>query len=113
MHEMSIARDMIRIIREEMESHGMRRVKSVYLRLGKMTGVIPESLSFCFEVMIQGTELEGARLITEVLPLMGMCRECGCRFEIRDYTFLCPSCGSSEVEPVSGRELEVFELEGE
>jgi hydrogenase nickel incorporation protein HypA/HybF len=111
MHEMSIAQSLIEILREEMGRHGAQHLRSVRLRVGEMSAVVPESLSFSFEVITSGTPLEGARLVIETVPPEGRCAECGEQFEIKDYVFLCPVCGGARVETVAGQELALVDME--
>ncbi len=113
MHEMSIAQSLIEIIQEEMARHHARVLRSVRLHVGEMSAVVPDSLSFCFEVITAGTQLEGARLIMDLIPLEGRCSACGEQFRIKDYVFSCPFCGSTDMETVGGRELSIVELEVE
>lgn len=111
MHEMSIVQNMIEIIREEMSKCDSTALKSVRLRIGTMTAVVPDSLSFCFGLITKGTDLEEAELIIDIVPLRGFCNECTDEFEIDDYAFECPSCGSTRIEAISGRELDIVEIE--
>ena len=111
MHEMTIAQNLIQILREEMGRHGARSLKSVHLDIGQMSAVVPEALSFCFEVATSGTDMEGVRLVMNVVPLKGYCPQCKKEFEIKGYTFICPSCGSTEIKTIGGRELSVVEIE--
>lgn len=111
MHEMSIAQGLLDIIREEMEKHQATVLRSVRLNIGQLSAVVPESLSFCFEVMTAGTELEGARLNMEIIPLTGSCRACNREFEIKDYVFECPYCHSRDIQTLSGQELSIVEME--
>jgi len=111
MHEMSIAQSLIGIIEEEMAKHGARTLRSVRLNIGQMTAVVPEALSFCFQVITEGTALEGARLDMDIIPLKGYCRKCGSEFEIEDYAFVCPSCAGTEIEATAGQDLSVVEIE--
>jgi hydrogenase nickel incorporation protein HypA/HybF len=111
MHEMSIAQSLVEIVREEMTRHNARTLRVVRLHVGEMSAIVPDSLSFCFEVITAGTEMEGARLNIEVIPVEGVCRACGERFKIENYVFLCPSCGGTGVETVSGQELSIVEIE--
>jgi hydrogenase nickel incorporation protein HypA/HybF len=111
MHEMSIAQGLLDIIREEMEKHHATVLRSVRLNIGQLSAIVPESLSFCFEVMTTGTELEGARLDMEIIPLRGSCRACGREFEIKNYAFECPHCSSRDIKTVSGQELSIVEME--
>ncbi len=113
MHEMSIAKSLIDIIKQEMAENAAVKLKSARLQIGQMSAIVPDALGFCFEVITQGTELEGAELIMDMVPLRGVCRRCAHEFDIIDYAFLCPYCGSSDMESLSGRELALIELEVE
>jgi hydrogenase nickel incorporation protein HypA/HybF len=113
MHEMSIAQSLVEIIREEMSRHNVSRLRSVRLHIGEMSAIVPDSLSFCFEVITDGTEMEGARLIMDVIPLTGVCHDCGREFGIADYAFVCPSCGGTKIEATRGQDLSLVEIEVE
>ena len=110
MHEMSIAHSLFDILKEEMTRNNAKTLRSVKLRIGELSAVVPDSLSFCFQVMTQGTNMEGAELMMDIIPLKGMCRSCGNSFEIKDYVFKCPHCKGSEIETVSGQDLSIVEM---
>ena len=113
MHEMSIAQSVIDIIKEEMQKNNVTILKSARLHIGQMSAIVPDSLAFCFEVITTGTELEGAKLIMDIIPLKGYCRSCDSEFEIKDYAFFCPSCESTEIETIGGQDLSIVEMEVE
>ena len=85
MHEMSIAQSLIDILREEMTRQRADVLKSVRLRIGEMSAIVPDSLSFCFEIAAKGSNMEGARLDMEIIPLRGICRDCGEEFHVQEY----------------------------
>jgi hydrogenase nickel incorporation protein HypA/HybF len=112
MHEVAIAQGVIDEIQELSRSGQVSgRVSAVCLRVGLMTAVVHENLRFCFGVLAEGTTLEGARLEIETVPIRAACRACGARFEIQDAWFLCSGCSSTEIEILSGRELEIQAVE--
>jgi hydrogenase nickel incorporation protein HypA/HybF len=113
MHEMSIAQSLITILQEEMAKHGATALRSVRLNIGEMSAIVPESLSFCFEIIIQGTPLEGAKLLMDRIPLRGYCPGCDRPFDIKDFVFVCPTCGSTNIETIEGQELSIVEMEVE
>ena len=113
MHEMSIAQSLIGILREEMERHDARVLRSVHLHIGQLSAIVPEALSFCFQVMAEGTEMDGAELIMEVISHRGRCLGCRKEFEIEDYRFSCPTCGSTRIETIAGQDLAVVDMEVE
>ena len=111
MHEMSIAQGIIDIVRQEMKRYDASVLKSVRLSVGAMSAVVPEALSFCFNVIVSGTELEGAKLIYDAVPLIGLCELCSRQFEIENFLFECPYCKATKIKTVSGRELTIVEME--
>lgn len=113
MHELAVAESLLEIVQDESERHGLFKVSQVRLRIGKLSTVVPEALSFSFEVISRGTLAEGAALAMEIVPLIGHCQDCDADFEIDDYLFLCPQCGGALVILVSGKELEIVDIEGE
>jgi hydrogenase nickel incorporation protein HypA/HybF len=111
LHEMSIAEGIIDILREEMRKHNARALKRVTLLVGKLSMVVPESLTFCFQVLVEGTDLEGAELIVEIIPLRGVCHDCGKPFESQDYVFECPACKGPNIRLTDGQGIYISEME--
>jgi hydrogenase nickel incorporation protein HypA/HybF len=94
-----------------MAQHEARALRAVRLRIGQMSAVVPDALSFCFEIATKGTRMEGADLRMEIVPLSGECHTCKVKFPIVDYAFVCPQCGSVDIEALTGRELSIVEIE--
>lgn len=111
MHEMSITRSLLEIIRGEMERSSIGRLKAVRLRVGELTAVEPDALRFCFETATKGTPMEGARLEIEEVPLTGKCLECAESFRIEGFVSACPRCASTRIERTGGDELDIISME--
>lgn len=108
MHELSIAGAVAQVA--ESQAAG-RRVLSVRVRVGHLRQVVPSALEFAFELVTQGTDLDGARLELEQVPAFGRCRDCGSGTPLPDFPLRCERCGSLEVDIAAGEELTVEELE--
>lgn len=67
MHELAISRNIVAIVSE---AAGARRVRRVTLEIGQVSGVMPEAIRFSFDVVAQGTVLEGATLEIRETPGM-------------------------------------------
>lgn len=111
MHEMAIAEGILDIALEYAARNQAQQVHCISLRLGEMAGVETESLEFCFAALKKGTIAAQAELKLYRVPLMGHCSACGKKMHIEHYNFLCPACGSGQLEILSGRELQVEYLE--
>jgi hydrogenase nickel incorporation protein HypA/HybF len=113
MHELAIAESLLEIVVEEGLRHDLERIRIIRLQIGAMANVIPEALTFSFEMVSQNTIASGAVLEIETVPLVAQCSECGQRFDVVDQVFLCTRCGKPDIKLVSGRELSLVNLEGE
>ncbi len=112
MHELSIALGILKIAAEQAEHLGAKRVVSVHLRLGPLSGVVKDALVFSYDLARAGTPLGDARLVVEESPLEGFCQVCqGPRPVVSCHELACASCGAPVGEITSGRELEIVALE--
>ena len=113
MHELSIAQSLLRIVEDESKKHGASRVTRVSVRIGSLSAIVPESLTFSFEIISEKTIAEGAGLDIEVVPARGRCQDCDIDFEVDGFLFFCPQCGGVASEIVCGKELEIAHIEAE
>ena len=110
MHELSIAKEIIAIVTTETERLRLDRVTAIHLRIGALSGVDPEALSFGFEAATLDTPLAGTRLVIQSVPVRAKCRACGRQFDIEDLVFLCPGCQSVDVDLTQGQEMQIDHL---
>ncbi|MBU1320406.1 MAG: hydrogenase maturation nickel metallochaperone HypA [candidate division Zixibacteria bacterium] len=107
MHELSIANNIIDIALEEIARRGLDVIESIGVRIGALTCVCPEALSFGFEAATIDTPLALTKLIIEQVPIKGKCKSCNSELAVKEFVFLCPSCGSRDLEITQGEELEI------
>jgi hydrogenase nickel incorporation protein HypA/HybF len=107
MHELAITQSVVDTV---LQRTGTRPVTVVRLQVGRLTGVVPDSMQFCFELATEGTPLQGATLQIEEPAGRGHCRTCENDFDLPDLILLCP-CGSADVEVLTGRELQVTSVD--
>jgi hydrogenase nickel incorporation protein HypA/HybF len=107
MHELAITQSVVDMVAERTAG---RQVSLVRLEVGRLSGVVPDAMEFCYELLIGGTALEGSTLVIQQTPGSAHCRSCGRDFALDDLILLCP-CGSAEVELIAGRELRVLSVE--
>ena len=82
MHEASITQAMLDLALEHAKG---QRITDVYLRVGRMSFIVPESVEFYFEYLSQDTVAEGARLHFEAAPLEMTCLDCGRQADLSDW----------------------------
>ena len=109
MHELSLCAAIAGIVTRRA---GDRRVGAVHVRIGQLRQVVPETLEFCWTMVSQGTDLDGARLEVERVPVVLRCRACDAQRELgEDLAFVCTGCGGLDMEVCSGEEFEVTALD--
>jgi hydrogenase nickel incorporation protein HypA/HybF len=112
-HELSLVASVFDILEEKAREHGAARVTKVVLKVGVMSGVVPDLLESAFDAYKKGTPAGEARLEIVRVPVKLRCPDCGGETAREDTDFSCAACGSRRVEIVAGRELvvETVELE--
>jgi hydrogenase nickel incorporation protein HypA/HybF len=112
MHELSIAAGIVDAVTETAASYPGARVREVRLRVGALASVIEDSLQFCWGITIEGTPLEGAKLIVTPVPVVVHCHACGREGALESLqSFRCPHCCEPASDLRQGRELEIESIE--
>ncbi|MCF7823571.1 MAG: hydrogenase maturation nickel metallochaperone HypA [Candidatus Marinimicrobia bacterium] len=107
MHEMSIAMNIVDIACKEAEKEGAPSISIIELDVGKLAGVMIDSLKFCYDSVCKGTLAENSKLLINEIVGRGQCIKCGSEFDIDSFMAICPTCESYEVEITQGRELKL------
>lgn len=111
MHELGLMENIVATVQACACENGAEKVLKVILEVGSLSGVVLESLEFCFGICVQGTLLEGAVLEIVRTPARGKCRKCAHEFDLVTCKFSCPRCQQSDWQLLSGRELVIKALE--
>ena len=102
MHELAIAEGLVDGVTERLPG---RRITSVRVEIGTLSGVVPDALRFCFSLATEGTPLAGADLEVSEPAAKCECADCGQSFEPQDGRILLCPCGSANVTVLSGQQL--------
>jgi hydrogenase nickel incorporation protein HypA/HybF len=106
-HELAISQSVVDAV---LARTGDARVTVVRLDVGRLSGVVPDALRFCFDLVADGTPLAGAELRIAEPPGRARCATCGADFGLDQPILLCP-CGSADVQVTAGRDLLVRSVE--
>ncbi|MBD2604973.1 hydrogenase maturation nickel metallochaperone HypA [Scytonema hofmannii FACHB-248] len=107
MHEIGITQNVVAIVAEYANGAKVRRV---LLEIGKLSAIMPDAVSFCFDICSQNTVLEGAILEILQTPGLAKCRQCGAEITLEKPFGVC-SCGSLQLDLIAGEELKIKEIE--
>jgi hydrogenase nickel incorporation protein HypA/HybF len=112
MHELAIAQSIVEAVEARALECDATRVKDVHLKIGEASGIVADSLAFCFEMLTNEIPvLAGAHLSVDTLPHRARCRHCDKEFAIENYIAQCPTCHEWSTDVISGTELQIVDME--
>jgi hydrogenase nickel incorporation protein HypA/HybF len=112
MHELAIAQSIAEVVTARATECHAARVSEVRLRIGAASGIVGESLRFCFESLAAlDPRLMGARLAIEEVPHRAWCACCAAAFDVVDFVAECPTCSEWSGQVLSGKELSIVAME--
>ena len=111
MHELSIMDSALNLALDQAQKAGANRVHVIRLRIGALSGVVPDALQFAFEALAPGTLADGAALDIEDVPARFWCTTCAREFQSDDFFAECPDCHRPSGDLRAGRELELASME--
>ena len=113
MHEFSICEGIVKAVVQEMAAHQVPAGALLKTRIvvGALHQVVPDTLTFAYEVLTRDTPAAGSQLEIRSVPVRAKCKTCGWEGEVRIPRFQCGQCGSGDIELVGGKEMYLDNLE--
>jgi hydrogenase nickel incorporation protein HypA/HybF len=107
MHELGITQA---IVDECATRASGAHVITVTVEVGRLAGVVPDAMRFCYDLCAEGTALEGSTLEIVELPGRMRCRACAAELDVDDLLAVC-ACGSVSLQLIGGDELRILHME--
>ncbi|GAS90676.1 hydrogenase maturation nickel metallochaperone HypA/HybF [Mycolicibacterium brisbanense] len=108
MHELSICSSMAAIVRKHAQG---RDVRTVHVQIGAMRQIVPDTLVYCWSLVTESSELEGAELQVERVRAKIRCADCGYEQVLDEFVMACASCAGRAVNLVEGDEFLITSLD--
>lgn len=102
MHEVAIADQILKTALPALKNGGGVRILEIRMRIGALSGVVPDLLEKAIAELAAGTPAEGAVLAVTNIPPLLRCLECGKESEGRRGHYTCPACGSDRIRLIGG-----------
>ncbi len=117
MHEFSIAQNIVKILSDTVENHGLITVASITVEAGELRQIVPESLEMAFDALKMesehSNEIKDCMLKLVIIPQLVICNDCQCNFYPDDLCYICPQCSSISTEVKEGDSMIIKSIEGE
>lgn len=115
MHEMSLIKEVLKLVLSECEGVPVKSVDTISLTVGEQRDVVEKYMENYFHFLARGTMAESATFKVERVPFMVRCTDCLNIFKIDTHdpeTWSCPRCGAYQKYRVfSGHEFQVTSIE--
>lgn len=111
MHELSLAQTICETVARNVTAD--QRVVAVVVEWGPLSGVVPESLTYCFGIVAPAMGLAAAELRLRTVPARAVCPACDARFEVEQMWAQCPACDHAPVTITGGTDFRLKEIEVE
>ena len=111
MHELSVCQALISQVEILAREQGARRVLSVALGIGPLSGVEPHLLEQAYPLAAAGTVAEDSTLSIDEQPIRVHCDQCGRDSDASASCLVCSHCGNWRTTLTSGDELILMQVE--
>ena len=115
MHELSVTEALLNTASDSAEKQNAKTVTALNIKIGKLSGIIDDSVQFYWDIIAKDTICAGSMLNFTKIPAKFECQQCKYQFEIEDELLPCPHCQSMDLVTIQGDEflLESIEIEKE
>lgn len=113
MHELAITEGIMEAAIPTAKEAGAKKILEIRLKIGELSGVLPECIEYYFNLVSKDTIAEGAKLSVSKIPVGIFCNKCGFSGDIDRKKIICPKCGGIDFQITKGREYFVDSLEVE
>jgi len=110
MHELSLAREIIKVMEEHVPETDRDKVTSVIVEIGVHSNVVADSLRFSFDALNKSTKFEKTKMTTVKVPVQISCLNCGKESFISDLHYMCPNCQSVQFNVIGGEDIRIKEI---
>jgi len=88
-----------------------KNISRINLRIGRLSGYVPEAVELNFQMASAGTKAQGALLAIEWVPLACTCKTVRQQLRGARRRFSCPSCRAADFTITGGREMFIESME--
>jgi hydrogenase nickel incorporation protein HypA/HybF len=111
MHELSIAQNIIEIVKENVPEKDLCKVITIFLEVGDFSGIVSDSLLYCFDVIKSDTQLGNAKMEIKKIPFILFCNDCKSETTNNMGIRFCEKCSSNNTKIISGTDMQIIKVE--
>jgi len=109
MHERTLVKSLIEMVHHESHVRRLGLIREVQVEIGEFSGVDHRLFEMAFDEMANN-DWPGVKLRVELVRLTAMCQDCDDVFEVEQFQFICPECGSTDAHVRKGDTIRLTNL---
>lgn len=110
MHELGVVLEIFDLLEEIMSEQDLKKVSSVTVEVGELSGILPDYFKECWNVAKLGGAFDKTELNLVYIPATARCI-CGAEYEMTANSRICPKCHKTDYDIIKGREFTVLSIE--
>jgi hydrogenase nickel incorporation protein HypA/HybF len=110
MHEVSVCQSILNTIEDEFNNDGLENIREIHLKVGMLSCIEPGLLKNVFKYIKVDGPFQKAELFVELVEVRAECENCGEKFKVEQYRFVCPKCESPVSNIIEGKELLIHKI---
>ncbi|MPN13075.1 hydrogenase nickel incorporation protein HypA [bioreactor metagenome] len=112
MHELGIVFEIQKRVSAVAAENGLALsdIAQVVVEVGEASTIVPRYLKECWPAATDGTQMESAELVVELIVARVQCKKCQTVYEYLKNDKKCPNCGAWECVMVTGQEFNIKEI---
>jgi len=109
-HELAITQNIVDIA---LKGAPDQKIKGITIVIGELSGIVEDSVRFCFDVVAADTAAKGAALTFQRVAALVHCNQCAFEFKLDNEDWACPRCGNLGGQILQGRECYIESIDVE
>ncbi|NBC24864.1 MAG: hydrogenase maturation nickel metallochaperone HypA [Bacteroidetes bacterium] len=107
MHEISLVKSIFNSLDKIYTEKEIEKIQTIHLTLGELSNAQPILMKNAFEAVVstERKDYSHCKLEVSLIPILIHCSRCEIESEIKNYKFVCKSCGLPNNNIVQGEEL--------
>ncbi|MDD3947879.1 MAG: hydrogenase maturation nickel metallochaperone HypA [Anaerolineaceae bacterium] len=111
MHELAVTESILEIVLDSARKNQASAVTDITLTIGSLSSIVDDCVQFYWDHISQGTICQNAKLHFKRVMASLKCLDCGKVYSLIEELTPCPSCGSINLNIITGEEFQVDHIE--
>lgn len=111
MHELSVSENILNIAVDYATRAEAKKITDIHIVIGQLSSIVDDSIQFYWDIISKDTLCEASRLHFQRKAAVFLCKDCDSEYTLNGEIEPCPTCGSIQLQIISGEEFFLESIE--